>query len=443
MHYQQPQVYGVPQPLVRQEEVSYDYSGRYTQQQAPAAVPIHQQQSYQSMSMPPVSRFIESIGLPLPPVRSFDQPMISAPEQQYQRPQEYRPHAHYEQHHTQPKPKEEKPVGGVSAKLDYDMEWMADFVSDMAQQLVQRGKPSHHSFRTWVHSVLCATRLPSATIVLSLHYLSMRMTMLQEARQPPQEGQIYRLLTVALILGSKFLDDNTFINRSWADVSCIDIKVLNSMEQNWLEDIDYRLHRDPVEAQGFHTWLAHWKEYEAQKLAMGARSLKLSPIDTNVQRHNPVHKTFTPQLTHSAFPPPSAQEYYSARSQQPQYHTPAWTPYDPWLVPRSAMDTSPASAPHTGPTTPEYYGGPGTWAPLDNGAYYNRRYGFTPLSQPQVQPHAQPLPQSQVYPTLGHQYQQHTGWNAHSIHCNCGHCNASRHGTWFMSSGFGHQVAAA
>jgi Cyclin len=467
MHFQQPQAYGVPQAMGRQEDMSYDYSGRYTHQQTAAApAPVHQQQSYQSaaMSMPPVNRFVEPINLPLPPVRSFDQPMVPAPEPQYQRPQEYRPHAHYEQqqHHQQQKPKEEKPVGGVSAKLDYDMEWMADFVSDMAQQLyelfssqicladidiaqsVQRGKSSHPSFRTWVHSVLCATRLPSATIVLSLHYLSLRMTMLQERRQPPQEGQIYRLLTVALILGSKFLDDNTFINRSWADVSCIEIKVLNTMEQDWLSDIDYRLHRDPIEAQGFQTWLTHWKEYEAQKLAMGARSLKLSPIDTNVQRQVPVHKTFTPQSTQSAFPPPSAQEYHSARSQQTQYHTPAWTPYDPWLIPRSAMETSPASAPHTGPTTPEYYGGPGTWAPLDNGAYsYQRRFGFTPLSQPQSQPHAQPLPQIQTYPTFNHQqYQQQSGWNAHSIHCHCGQCNASRHGTWFMSSGFGHQVAA-
>ncbi|KAF2817876.1 uncharacterized protein BDZ99DRAFT_514095 [Mytilinidion resinicola] len=40
--------------------------------------------------------------------------------------------------------------------------------------------------------------------------------------------------------------------------------------------------------------------------------------------------------------------------QQSQYSTPAYAQYDPWLVPRSATDNSPASAPTTGPTSPEY-----------------------------------------------------------------------------------------
>lgn len=469
MHFQQPQAYGMPpQVLGRPEEMNYDYTGRYTHQQTVAHGPAHQQQNYPSaaMSMTAVNRFNEPINLPLPPVRSFDQPMMPAPEPpQYPRSLEYRPHAHYEQHHQQQqqqqqKPKEEKPVGGVSARLDYDIDCMADFVSDMAQQLyamsfsqtslldtntvpsVQRGKPSHSAFRGWVHGVLCATRLPSATIVLSLHYLSGRMTMLQERRELPEEGQIYRVLTVALILGSKFLDDNTFINRSWAEVSCIDIKILNSMEKAWLEDIDFRLHRDPIEIQGFQTWLAYWKDYEKSKSAASARIPKISPIDTNVQRQTSVHKTFTPHSTQSAFPPPSAQEYHSARLQQAQY-TPAWTPYDPWLVPRSGMETSPASAPHTGPTTPEYYGGPGTWAPLETGVYsYQRRYGFPPLSQPQTQSHIQPLPQMQNYQAYSHhQYQQQGGWNAHNSHCQCGQCRNGN--TWFMNSGFGPQVAVA
>ncbi|QDS75493.1 hypothetical protein FKW77_004686 [Venturia effusa] len=469
MHFQQQQhqAYGMPQALGRSEEMSYDYSGRYTHQQTVTHAPSHQQQpSYPStaMSMPAVNRFIEPISLPLPPVRSFDQPVISVPEPpQYQRSLEYRPHAHYEQHHQQEqqqqKAKDEKPVGGVSARLDYEMECMADFVSDMAQQLydffssraspadidtirsVQQGNPSHSGFRSWVHSVLCATRLPAATIVLSLHYLQGRMTMLQERRELPEEGQIYRVLTVALILGSKFLDDNTFINRSWAEVSCIDINILNSMEKAWLEDIDFRLHHDPIEAKGFQTWLAYWKEYEKSKSGASVRGPRIDPIDTNVPRQAHVHKTFTPQSTQSAFPPPSAQDYHSARAQQAQY-TPAWTPYDPWLVPRSGMETSPASAPHTGPTTPEYYGGPGTWAPLDTGAYsYQRRYGFSALSQPQSQHHVQPLPQTQNYQTYNHhQYQQH-GWNGHSVHCHCGQCRSGN--TWYMNTGFGPQVAVA
>jgi hypothetical protein len=464
MHYQQ-HSYVAPQTMGRQDESGYDYNGRYAQPQVSAPMPTsmmhqHQQQSYPhaTVNMPPINRYVDStVGLPLPPVRSFDQSMVPASEPHY-RQQDYR--SHYEPQ-QQPKAKEEKPVGGVSAKLDYDMDWMTDFVAEMALKMydlcdssisllnidifksVQPGKQVHEGFRSWVHGVLCATRLPSATIILSLHYLSTRMNMLSTSRQVvPQEGQIYRLLTVALILGSKFLDDNTFINRSWADVSLIEVKVLNQLELEWLMSINFKLHHDADEAHGFSMWLGHWKEWEAQSLARGARSLKLSPLDTNVQHHGAVHKSFTPQSTHSAFPPPSAQDY-SARPAQTQYPTPSYAPYDPWVIPRSSQDTSPASAPHTGPTTPEYYGGPGTWAPLDNGTYTysGRTFGFAPLSQPRAQQHSQPHQSAANFTPFTPQYHNNP-WTNHSMHCRCGHCT-QQHMPYFMAPGYGPQIAAA
>jgi hypothetical protein len=214
------------------------------------------------------------------------------------------------------------------------------------------------------------------------------------------------------------------------------------MELEWLMAIDFQLHRDVNETHGFNAWLGRWREWEAQSLARGARSLKLSPLDTNVQHHGGAHKSFTPQSTQSAFPPPSAQDY-SARQPQTQYHTPSYAPYDPWVIPRSSTDTSPASAPHTGPTTPEYYGGPGTWAPLDNGAYSysGRTFGFAPLSQPRVQAHTQPHASAAAYTPFTPQY-HHNPWTSHSMHCRCGHC-AQQHIPYFMNPGYGPQIAAA
>ena len=244
-------------------------------------------------------------------------------------------------------------------------------------------------------------------------------------------------------MGSKFLDDNTFINRSWADVSCINIKDLNQMEMEWLAAIDYKLHRDPTEASGFNSWLQHWKDYEKRALVRGAQSLKLSPLDTNVQRHSPVHRPYSPQSTMSIFTPVPALDY-NARPQHGQYHTPVYAPYDPYLVPRSATDSSPTSAPHTGPTTPEYYGGPGTWAPIDNGAYaYSRRnYGFGPMSQPVPQQLAQPHTQSAPYTPFTPQHHQQNAWTGHNIHCNCGHC-ARQHVPYFVPPVYGQQMVAA
>jgi hypothetical protein len=435
--------YGAQQ-YSRQDEMMYDYIGRYTQ---PSAV-IHQQQAYPStVGVPPANRYNDATCLTLPPVRSLEQSLHADP---YQRPPEYR---QYEQR-SQQKPKDEKPVGGVSAKLDYDMEWMTDFVATTAQQLydfftspfqladidiiksVQSSTPSKTSFRGWVNSVLCATRLPSATIVLSLRYLSIRMTRLQASSSPDRsENAIYRMLTVALIMGSKFLDDNTFINRSWADVSGIDIRTLNHMEREWLCDINWNLHLDPAESAGFNEWLDHWKQYEKNALSRGAQSLKLSPIDTNVQHHSPAHKSFSPPSAVMGYTPMSGIEH-NAQSFQSGHHISAYAPYDPWLVRRSANDSSPNSAPHTGPTTPEYYGGPGTWAPLDSSAYaYSRRgYGFGQLSQSQHM--------AQPYTPFTPTYNQQNAWTGHSIHCSCGHCSRQQIPYW-AGSHYGQQPIVA
>jgi hypothetical protein len=266
------------------------------------------------------------------------------------------------------------------------------------------------------------------------------MIKLQSNSAPDRsENAIYRVLTVALIMGSKFLDDNTFINRSWADVSGIDIRTLNYMEREWLSDLDWKLHIDPAEYNGFNDWLKHWKEHETKIHNRGAQSLKLSPIDTNVQHHSPAHKSFSPPSAMMGYTPMSGVDY-SARTYQSNHQTPAYAPYDPWLVRRAANDSSPGSAPHTGPTTPEYYGGPGTWAPLDSSAYsYSRRgYGFGQMPQPQHM--AQPLnaPYTPFTPT----YHQQNAWTGHSIHCNCGHCSRQQVPYW-VGSHFGQQPVAA
>jgi len=364
-----------------------------------------------------MSRY-DAAGLTLPPVRALEQSAHSDP---YQHPPEYRP---YEQRQQQ-KQKEEKPVGGVSAKLDYDMEEMTDFVAEKAQQLVQTSRPSRSAFRAWVNSVLCATRLPSATIVLSLHYLSGHIARRQNMPHSMQsENAIYRLLTVALIMGSKFLDDNTFINRSWADVSGIEISTLNHMEREWLAELNWRLHIDPEEHNGFNAWMEHWKEFEKARLDHGAQSLKLSPIDTNVQHHSPAHKTFSPTASMMGYTPMSGIDY-NGRAYQSRHHTPAYTPYDPWVIRRSAHDSSPTSAPQTGPTTPEYYGGPGTWAPIDNTGYsFSRRaYGYNAPAPAMTQAMA---PYTPFTPT----YNQQNAWTGHNIHCNCGHCARSQVPYW-------------
>ena len=151
-----------------------------------------------------------------------------------------------------PQPKEEKPAGGVSAYLDYEMEQMAGFVSEMAQGMyalyksricladigiIRSVKPNAlvpPAFRKYVLQVLSSTRLPIAAILLDLLYLSTHMTMLSASgRYTTGSGQVYRMLVTSLQLGSKLLDDNTSQNRSWSEVSNIPVSELNLMAHGY------------------------------------------------------------------------------------------------------------------------------------------------------------------------------------------------------------------
>jgi hypothetical protein len=428
MPYQQTAYSG--QPGIRQQEDGYDFADRYGQLSIAMPPMYPQAGTYMSnapQSLPPASSFYETTGATiLPPLRmqGGHSAADSSLQQQQQRAQELAQRANQQA-------KEEKPVGGVSAKLDYDMDVMTDFVCEMAVQVITPGRMMPPSFRKWVHQVLCATRLPSATILLSMFYLSTRMPML--AGIPKTDSHLFRLLTIALVLGSKFLDDNTFINRSWSEVSGIPVADLNQLEMDWLVAIEFKLHRDPTEQQGWVSWSDHWKDYQSHATARMTRANKLSPIDTSVNRRS-INKPLPPLPMQQSFNPPPYE--FTPKSAQPSYnHAPNYSHYDPW---RSANDHSPLSAPTTGPTTPEYYGA-GTWAAEG----YSRRtmFGFPPLSQPTPsQPQQQQQPSNYGPPAYSTQYQP-PAWNNHGVNCGCMYC-AQRHPSYFMAPGFGPQAVA-
>ncbi|KAF2145008.1 uncharacterized protein K452DRAFT_133574 [Aplosporella prunicola CBS 121167] len=418
MHYQQQNPYAAQHGIGNTEEGRYDFAERYGHNAglAPSSMMYHQQAGYPAHNPSGLPQYYDSLAAPILPLPIPDADMHRQMQQEQQR--------------VDSEQKEEKPVGGVSAKLDYDMETMTDFVSEMTQGIIVSGRPQPPSFRKWVHQVLCATRLPSATIMLSMNYLSVRMDMSSTgAPSKSQDSQIYRMLTMALMLGSKFLDDNTFINRSWSEVSGISVTELNQIERDWLLAFEFNLHRDPSEPRGFNSWQEHWKKFESRAQsapARAAKTMKLAPLDTLQGNLSRLGQLPSPISSAYCKPLPSC-ETFGAPS--------GYAPYDPWLVSRSANERSPVSASHTGPTTPEYYGGPGTWAPPEG---YSRRtmFGFPSF-------HQLPSPQEpQLFPPTAylHHYNQHM-WSGHGMGCNCMYC-ARQHPSYFMAPGFGPQPVA-
>ncbi|KAK0288864.1 cyclin-like protein [Friedmanniomyces endolithicus] len=309
-----PQNTYAPHPSLNQprHESAYDYSQSYMHPAAPpapAAYP-YQQSNYQpTTTLPPIANYHEPIGAPiLPPLRINEHPPFND-DDYYQRRHQQEQHAVAAREQQREVVKEEKATGGVSAKLDYDMECMTDFVAEATM-----------------------TMLPSSTIMLSMHYLNDRVAHFPETVST-SENQIYRLLAVSLILGSKFLDDNTFINRSWSDVTAIKVSELNQLEVDWLQLIHWELHVDPKASNGLQAWLHAWKEYQEKDLVKH-QPARLSPLDTNVLKNNDHRDRYSAYPTpQSAVPSRTYDTPHSAGYAAPpsQYANTSYTS-DLWLA---------------------------------------------------------------------------------------------------------------
>jgi Cyclin len=317
--------------------------------------------------------------------------------------------------------KDDVPSGGVAAHLDYDMDLMANFVAEMAQGMyakfisgihladidlmrsVTPGSRPAPQFKKYVLQILSSTRLPSSTIVLGLFYLASRMRIVSEKGEDTRSsGTVYRMLTTCLLLGSKFLDDNTFQNRSWADVSSIPVLELNNMELEWLKGFDWTLHGPMYnETEGFYMWREHWNAYqEDAQIARARDTQKLAPIDTTITR---VQQIARQPLMSPEGPIPLQYQ----RSSQ----------YDTQWVRPFISDYSPPSAPHSGPATPDYYTH-GNW-PQAPPPYSRQSWASnaTPVytshrSQPPSYPHT---------PSYIQGYSQSV-WNNHGPSCTCSLC---------------------
>ena len=378
----------------------------------------------------------------LPPIRVPDRSL-----------EDYQQHVRAKRAPTVTQPKEEKPMGGVAAHLDYEMEDMVDFVSQHAQGMyeiytskfcladidmtrsVMNSKASvHPDFRKYVSQVLSSTRLPSSTILLGLYYLSTRMTLLSgNGRFNYGGGQVYRMLTIALLLGSKFLDDNTFQNRSWSEVSNIPVSELNVLEVEWLVAIDWNMHIDPEDIEGFGGWVNEWNATKRNKETDQSlvQSLKQTHLTgNNTQRQRSLHQIPSPtdRLLH---PHPERPTIDTGFQNLPQsrWNTPR---YDPWQS-RAHTDYSPPSAPETGPNTPEWYG---SHSGFEYALGPHQAYPVLKIPPP-LQVLGSNAPQSGYHTPYAQQYHQYPHGNT----CGCGYC-MPYHDRYLMAPGYGPQSVA-
>jgi hypothetical protein len=186
------------------------------------------------------------------------------------------------------------------------------------------------AFRRWVAMILSTTQVTPNVILLALLFIYRLRTSNPKVQGKPSSE--YRLLAIALMLGNKFLDDNTYTNKTWAEVSGISVAEINVMEVEFLSSMRYSLLASAEQ----------WEEWQ----------VKLRRFSSHIDRCSATNLPVTPTFAYGQLivPSPPASKHSSplaatssAISAVPTYNShPRWaTPLPPTRAPSVA---APASA---------------------------------------------------------------------------------------------------
>ncbi|KAK4139879.1 uncharacterized protein C8A04DRAFT_40347 [Dichotomopilus funicola] len=183
-----------------------------------------------------------------------------------------------------------------STKLLDKVESMPTIHRGAALQPLSPTAIASQHLKKWLSGVLTTTQVTQNVVILALLYIYRLKKANPTVKGRP--GSEYRLLTVALMLGNKFLDDNTYTNKTWADVSAIGVNEIHVMEVEFLSNMRYSL---LVSAEEWEQWLdklsKFWSYLElVQKAAspVPAPSPLLVPSPTYRNYASPLHSPIGP-----------------------------------------------------------------------------------------------------------------------------------------------------
>ncbi|KAK1755866.1 hypothetical protein QBC47DRAFT_422963 [Echria macrotheca] len=333
--------------------------------------------------------------------------------------------------------------GGVCQDLDYEVEDMAEYVSEMATRIVMPHNSVDTAFRKFVSQILTSTRLPRTTILLGMNYLSKRVNSAHSSgRWNPTEGQIWRMLTIALLLGSKFLDDNTFQNKSWSEVSGIPVRELNTLETEWLLQSSWGLYVNLDESSDYKAWLQNWDEWlalkkrrQAEARATRERMALVPPIDTNVASPGNFHRA---QAWHSQ----QIAEYERYARMKRNQAAPSAYQHDgtSWGYQPEWVRSTPLTPPDSGYCTPEYSNSATSWTAQQYAEWFDRVFAnnLSRYSQQTTYNGFQPNPhQPRNPPGLVQPYKYgHGAWDMSSPDSNTCSSFHSKAPTYFANHGY-------
>ncbi|KAJ2707432.1 hypothetical protein FB645_000785 [Coemansia sp. IMI 203386] len=111
-------------------------------------------------------------------------------------------------------------------------------------------RESLQPFQVFCYELLRSTQIAVPIVMLTLLYVNKF-----KQRFPGLHGgsgSEYRMFVVALMLASKYLEDNTFTTQTWSEVSHLPAKELTIMQREFLMALDHRLHVPETE---YNAWI--------------------------------------------------------------------------------------------------------------------------------------------------------------------------------------------
>ncbi|KAI9299482.1 cyclin-domain-containing protein, partial [Cunninghamella echinulata] len=131
---------------------------------------------------------------------------------------------------------------------------LADFCSlampNIWGQLKQQPLKRTVTFKQYCQKLIKATQISCACILVAFYYIHRLRSAYPFIHA--SIGSEIRLFTTALVLANKYLDDNTFTNKTWSEVSNIPVLELNIMEMEFLSALQYNIH---VPYDQFFKWV--------------------------------------------------------------------------------------------------------------------------------------------------------------------------------------------
>ncbi|KAL4917555.1 cyclin-domain-containing protein [Aspergillus aurantiobrunneus] len=170
-------------------------------------------------------------------------------------------------------------------------------------------------FQKWVSSILSTTQVSQNVILLALLFIY-RLKKFNPAVRG-KKGSEYRLMTIALMLGNKFLDDNTYTNKTWADVSRISVQEIHVMEVEFLSNLRYNLFASEKEWSQWHVKLGLFAEFfnNAPLASDNSELLPTPPVPRLSPNFGPARTQLSPTSS-TRLPSPSTEPL----------HPQAWPP---------------------------------------------------------------------------------------------------------------------